>query len=163
MAELESLLRPDRYQVFLTISPASVPLNFACHPWFVVNNIGTVARWGVGWRPAQYGAQKQWGHLAKDVLPPFQGLRIFYLSREPSWKSSLIKVIEGDSSSLAAQMVAAIERSPQTYPYRETYSFFGPNSNTYVQWVLDQFPESGMRLPWNAFGKNYRPKALKKS
>lgn len=155
---LNSLVRPDRYQVFLMTSPASLPLSFARHPWFVINKKGMLSRWGVGWRPQQYGAEKQWGHVAENILPPFVGLRIFYLSNRFLWKGSVASIVEGDEASLAAHMAAFIEQSPQTYPYRDAYSFFGPNSNTYVQWVLDAFPESGMRLPWNSFGKRYSSK-----
>ncbi len=25
-----------------------------------------------------------------------------------------------------------------------------------VQWILDRFPESKLRLPWNSFGKGYK-------
>lgn len=49
-----------------------------------------------------------------------------------------------------------IERSPDTYPHCNQYAFRGPNSNTYAQWVLNQFPESGFSLPWNAFGKGFK-------
>ncbi len=53
-------------------------------------------------------------------------------------------------------MVECIENSPHNYPYCGHYSYIGPNSNTYVQWVLDAFPESGLKLPWNAFGKGFK-------
>jgi hypothetical protein len=148
------LVKPDRYQVFLMISPASLPISFACHPWFVINKKGILSRWGVGWRPQHYSAGKRWGHLASDVLAPFQGLRIFYFSSRFSWKGSLLKSIEGDEHSLAADMVKFIEESAHNYPYKDYYSFLGPNSNTYAQWIIMRFPESGMHLPWNAFGKD---------
>ncbi len=153
-SSLESLIHPDKYQVFLMKSPASIPLNFASHPWFVVNKKGVISRWAVSWRPMQYDPQSVWGHLSLDSLPLFQGLRVLYFSKRYYWKGTLIKVIEGDEGSLAARMAEFIENSPQTYPYKNIYSFFGPNSNTYAQWILNHFPESGMRLPWNAFGKN---------
>ncbi|MEA2701869.1 MAG: hypothetical protein QOE22_578 [Candidatus Parcubacteria bacterium] len=52
-------------------------------------------------------------------------------------------------------MVKSIEESSTTYPNKDTYSFTGPNSNTYIQWILDQFPEAHMNLPWNSFGKSW--------
>lgn len=145
----------EAYQVFLMSSPASLPLSFARHPWFVVNKKGELSRWGLHWNPHVYPVKDAWGHLATDALLPFQGLRIFYIKGSPYWGSTVHKVIEGDEGSLAARMADVITNSPQTYPYTQEYSFFGPNSNTYAQWVLNQFPESGMKLPWNAFGKNY--------
>ena len=155
MKEIESLVRKDKYQVFLMASPASIPLNFARHPWFVINKKGVISRWEVSWRPGQYKAKTVWGHLSLNVLPPFQGLRIFYFSSKYFWKASLLKLIEGDEGSVAEQMAEFIERSSQTYPYANFYSFTGSNSNTYVQWVINHFPESGMKLPWNAFGKKW--------
>jgi hypothetical protein len=64
-------------------------------------------------------------------------------------------MIEGDAGSLADRMGDFIEHSGEKYPYKETYSLFGPNSNTFASWVLNQFPESEIKLPWNTFGKNY--------
>ncbi len=61
--------------------------------------------------------------------------------------------MEGDEKSIISEMVKFIEQSPQIYPHKNIYSFLGPNSNTYVQWVLNNFPELEVRLPWNAFGK----------
>lgn len=65
-------------------------------------------------------------------------------------------MIEGDEGSLAAKMAEFIERSPETYPFKNQYRFRGPNSNTYAQWILNHFPETGMALSWNAFGKKYK-------
>jgi len=56
----------------------------------------------------------------------------------------------------AQMMIEFIERSPNVYPHCEMYRFRGPNSNTYVQWVIDNFPNSGLQLPFNAFGKGYK-------
>lgn len=156
VSPLGKSLKPDRYQVFLMASPASLPLSFATHPWFVLNKKGTVSRWGVGWRPQHYKAAAQWGHIANDSLPLFQGLRILYFTDAFSWKGRLLGVIEGDETSIAARMINCIECSPETYPFRDRYSFLGPNSNTYIQWVLDQFPESGLRLRWNSLGKGFK-------
>ena len=150
---IKSLIEADRYQIFVMTCPASIPFSFAIHPWFVINKKGTLSRWGVGWQPEKYGAKIQWGHIGLNVIPPFQGLRIFYFSNKYSWKSSVFKVIEGDEKSTAAQMAEFIENSPHTYPFKDTYSFVGPNSNTYVEWVLNNFPELNIHLPWNAFGK----------
>lgn len=150
---MEKLIKPDKYQVFLMASPASIPINFASHCWLVINKKGIISRWDVKWRPQDYNSKTKWGHLSLDILPPFQGLRIFHFLNKYYWKSSLVKLIEGDEESLASQMVKFIEQSPQAYPYKDSYSFFSPNSNTYVQWVINHFPQSDMHLPWNAFGK----------
>jgi hypothetical protein len=161
--EFEKLLKSDKYQVFLFTCPAIMPFSFAVHPWFVVNNKGSLERFGVG---RQGGArwevlhtarnnERNWGHLHLNLLPPAQGTQIFSFTQRYSWKGNVSGLIEGGEGSLAQQMAERIESSPQTYPYCNTYSLKGPNSNTYVQWVLNQFPNSGLKLPWNAFGKSY--------
>jgi hypothetical protein len=155
-SDLEKLISPDKYQVFLMASPATFPLTFAQHPWFVVNKKGVISRYEVAWRPGRYGEKLWWGHITFNILPPFTGLRVFLTPRKFYSKGRLLKMIEGDESSTAAKMVEFVERSRETYPFKNIYRFRGPNSNTYVQWVLDNFPEAGMKLSWNAFGKKPR-------
>ncbi len=63
--------------------------------------------------------------------------------------------VQGLNIGLKDVLIDLIESSFEEYPSVETYSLLGPNSNTYTQWVLDQFPETKMQLPWNAVGKKY--------
>lgn len=156
--DFEKLIKPDRHQVFLLSCPPSMPLSFARHPWFVINKKGVVSRWEVIASPGMYQLKSDSGHLCTDVLPPWRGLRILRSVREWGyiWPSVLHGVVEGEEGSLAERMAEFIENSPQNYPYCGHYSYIGPNSNTYVQWVLDAFPESGLKLPWNAFGKGFK-------
>lgn len=69
------------------------------------------------------------------------------------WRGSVLHSIEGGKDSTAARMAEFIARSNELYPDPKHYSLIGPNSNTYAQWVLNHFPEAGMRLPWNSLGK----------
>jgi hypothetical protein len=152
MPDMKFEVKPDRYQVFLFTCPVGLPLSFARHPWFVVNRKGDVSRWGVK-RMADYKAPS-WGHLHKNMLPPTQGIWVWWaLFPNWYWKGTVRAVIEGGEGSTAQKMADFILASPETYPYCHQYSLTGINSNTYVQWVLDRFPESGMKLPWNCFGK----------
>jgi len=163
--DFERLLKPDCYQVFLFACPANFPFSFAVHPWFVINKKGDVSRFAKGRGAANerwevyYEKDKggmTWGHVHKDWLPPFQGIEMFTFSRKFFWKSRLLGCIEGGEGSPAQKMVATIEKSGELYPARNTYALRGPNSNTYVQWVLNQFPDSGLSLPWNSIGKRYK-------
>jgi len=98
----------------------------------------------------------RWGHLHKDFYQPALGTQVFFFSQKPVWKEvTILGCIEGGEGSPAHKMLECIEHSPLNYPYGTPYRLRGPNSNTYVQWALDQFPDSGLRLPWNAFGKDY--------
>ena len=94
--------------------------------------------------------------MHKDFYTPSQGIAKWWFTEKYTWgPGKLLGYVEGDEQSLAGQMAGLIESSPQEYPYCDTYSLKGPNSNSYVQWVLNHFPHSGLRLPWNCFGKNY--------
>ena len=149
--DLKDMVKTDRYQVFLLSCPAAIPVSFASHPWFVVNSKGALSRWDVLLLP-RMNWKMRWGHLHKDFFSPFEGVEMFFFTDRYKWKNvRLLGVVEG---SLAERMATCIENSPQSYPYCEKYRLTGPNSNTYAQWIIDRFPECGLRLPWNSFGKH---------
>ena len=145
-------IEPNKYQLFLLTCPASIPVMFARHPWFVINKMGKLSRWEVFFKPAR--TKTSWGHLTKDFFPPFQGVGVVLFSKKYFWKDvRLIGSISGGEDSLAAEMIDFIENSPNTYHRCHDYSLLGPNSNTYAQWVINTFPACGWKLPWNSFGK----------
>jgi len=151
------LLKPDLYQVFLFTCPATLPYSFAQHPWFVVNQKGNVSRWEIFWQ-ARYVHIFRWGYLHKDFYKLTQGVEMFLFSQKHFWGPGKLRgYVEGGEGSVAQRMAAFIENSGETYPHCQTYSLLGPNSNTYVQWVLNNFPGSNLRLPWNSFGKKKAP------
>lgn len=154
---------PNKYQVFLCASPAAIWIGCFAHTWFVVNEMGTVSRWEIFHVPDRpicadgraKGTYHSWGYLHRDYQNPFEGIGVFVGSEKYRWPGCIMSKIEGDASSVAAHMAACINASPETYPFCHFYRFVGPNSNTYTQWVLDQFPTCNMREPWNAAGKGY--------
>lgn len=154
--EFEKLVDKDKYQVFIFTSPCSIPVQFAKHPWFVVNKKGEIKRWEVA--HINLVSPKNWDHLYQDFLPPWQGIRVFRYLPKLNNKSTLVMKIEGDENSIARKMADLIESSPTSYPFNKFYRFSGPNSNTYAQWVLDHFPELTIKLPWSCIGKNYKVK-----
>ncbi len=146
-------INKNLYQVFVFSCHASMPVSFASHSWLVINKKGAVSRWEVLF--IKSGSKTSWGHLHLNFHSPFQGLEIFYFYPRLVWKSYLIGFIEGNENSTAHQIANFIENSPKSYPYCYEYLLWGPNSNTYTQWVLDKFPEFKINLPWNSFGKNF--------
>ncbi|MCK5285750.1 MAG: DUF3750 domain-containing protein [Candidatus Pacebacteria bacterium] len=148
----KDLINKDKYQVFLCVCPANLLFSFAIHPWFVINHKGTVSRWEVLFPRRKHNLR--FGYLNKNFYSLFQGIEILPFSQKYFWKGKILSKIEGDENSVAAQMIDFIEKSNQNYPYTEKYCLIGPNSNTYIQWVLNYFPQSNMVLPWNAIGKN---------
>ena len=152
--DFQKLVKNDKHQVFIFTCPCSIPVSFAPHFWFVLNKKGELSRWEV--KHLNWEHKTRWGHLYRDIMPPTKGLELFPSVQIWYWGSKIIGSIEGDENSIAKQMVDFIENSKNTYAYNYIYSFIGPNSNTYIQWILNHFPEFGVKLPWNAFGKGYK-------
>lgn len=144
---LNELLNLSDYQVFLFCCPANIPCNIAMHPWFICNEKGKISRWEVLFK----GENKN--HLFQNAFSPFEGIDMLPFSKRFCWKAKLAGQTKGD---LAKRMIDFIKASPENYPHSHKYSLLGPNSNTYIQWILDHFPEFKTKLPWNAFGKNHK-------
>lgn len=149
-----NLINPDVYQVFLFACPAHIPFSLGLHPWFVVNKKGKLSRYEV--RYTRNKMRPELGHIHVDELPLFEGIGMFHFLKTPRWDATLLGSLEGGEGSSAHKMYEYIEISPQTYPHKNKYFMFGPNSNTFAQWILHPFPEFDGALPWNAFGRNYK-------
>ena len=111
----------------------------AHHHWLVVSEPSCTTRWEV-WQRSSAGGES-WGHLHRNLLPPRQGV-----GNGASW---LVASFDGEAADrLAHRLLAATI----DYPWRHLYRFWpGPNSNTFVQWVLgDQ-----LELPWRGIGRRY--------
>jgi hypothetical protein len=146
--DIKQILDNDSYQVFLFTCPANVP-GFR-HPWFVLNKKGKLTRWEVLFE--KNNSQSGWQHLHIDLFNPFSGISRFPYSQKLLRKARFEGYINGDN---AKKAIGFIESSPDSYPFRNYYRFFGPNSNTYAQWVLDHNPKFKVKLPNNALGKDY--------
>jgi hypothetical protein len=155
-SQYHNLVKSKGYQVFLLSCPAALPLNFARHPWFVCIKDGEVTRWEVRLSRNQKNAE-QGRHLHLNSLPPFCGTEMIpFLFNKFFWSSKLIGYIEGDDNSKAKKVYDFIALSPQSYEFQNRYLPWGPNSNTYAEWVLNNFSLTEMCLPWNCFGKKYK-------
>jgi hypothetical protein len=56
----------------------------------------------------------------------------------------------------AAGLIPDIEAAVQSYPWQEQYEAWpGPNSNTFVAWVIRETPGLDVALPSHAIGKDY--------
>ena len=148
----EFAIDPQKYQIFLMECPAIAPPLLVTHHWFVLNEKGKISRWEVN-PDAPKLSGLHWGRISKDAFPPFRSINMLPAFMKPVWKSKLVAQHTGIEDSLAQRMALFVTQSPQNYPYKDVYNILGPNSNTYIQWILDKFPTSGMKLPWRAVGK----------
>jgi hypothetical protein len=65
----------------------------------------------------------------------------------------LLASVAGDT---ASQLIPRIEQAITDYPYPNTYQAWpGPNSNTFVAWIIRQSPGLDVNLPNTAIGKDY--------
>ena len=148
-------MKKDTYQVFLLSCPCTFPVNFAHHMWFVLNEKGKLSRWEVLLDKECCG---QKGHVYKDAQAPFKSFGLFVKNEKAYFAPTLLGLMEGDADSEAFKMIRFIEASKETYPYRDHYKLLGPNSNTYVKWVLDQFPGFKVSTHWRALGAGFKVK-----
>jgi hypothetical protein len=99
-------------------------------------------RWEV-WQSPNVGGTS-WGHVHRDLMSPDADVG--------AGGSAVVREWHGRD----AEVLLATLRTSPNYPQRDRYlAWPGPNSNTYVRWVL---AESGMRanLGPKAVGKDYR-------
>lgn len=124
----------------LELRAARIPVigRIAHHYWLVILD-GVPERWEIWqWRDA---GGESWGHLHRNLLPYDQGV-----GNGPSW---VVRRWRGEP---AAELATRITQSPRIYPWRDRYlPWPGPNSNTFVRWVIGDPALMG----WQALGKHY--------
>lgn len=112
---------------------------FAEHHWLVVSNEAGTDRWEVWQAPHQ--CETSWAHLHRNLMRPSSGV-----GNGPG------HIVHRWTGNDAAYLSHRIEASPTAYPWNECYRVYpGPNSNTYVQWVLGPL----YTLGWRGVGRRY--------
>jgi hypothetical protein len=98
---------------------------FAWHYWFVVCDESGRHRWEV-WQTKNAGGFCI-GHVHRDLKDPEAGVG--------GGPSRLVTSWEGEPG----RRIARVLEDAKSYPYCERYRYWpGPNSNTFVAWVLRQ-------------------------
>lgn len=117
----------------------------AWHHWFVIDRVGQLDRWEVWQRPAVGG--RAWGHLHCNLLPPDAGVGAGRGWTVATWRGAV-----------AATLAGRILASPAQYPALGHYRYWpGPNSNTYVQWILADIHRLGWRAPGRRWADRLAP------
>ena len=136
---------PAQDRNILTVELRYAPLPWigaiAWHYWFVVCDDTGRHRWEV-WQTKNAGG---WciGHVHRDLKHPDDGVG--------GGPSRLVRKWHGDN---AVKIVRVLDRI-RTYPYCQRYRYWpGPNSNTFVAWVLRE-ADVDYRLGPKGFGRNY--------
>jgi hypothetical protein len=113
----------------------------AHHYYFVVTDGDECHRWEV-WQTKNAGGVST-GHVHCDLKGPEDGVG--------GGPSRVAAEWQGDE----ARAIAAVLDKVQDYPWCERYRMWpGPNSNTYVAWVLER---AGIEhdLDWRGIGRGY--------
>jgi len=119
----------------------------AVHYWFVIIRENQKDRWEIWQNPNL--SQASWGHLHKNLM--------YYENGVGNGKSWVEKEWTGE---IALSLTEIIENSPQNYKYNYNYIYYpGPNSNTYVQWVLKE-AKIDYVLDKKGLGKDYLERGI---
>jgi hypothetical protein len=142
-APLSQLTRSPEAIARLYAAPTPGFECIATHPWFAIKpaNSTTFERWEVWPTPAP-----PYGHVRLDRIDPDADV-----GTGAAW---VVAELRGESASAVIDFIRT--QSP-TYPCRNEYAYFpGPNSNTYVAWVLDNTGWN-VPLPPIAIGAQFDP------
>ena len=155
----EHLISNHPYQVLLLSSPLPVPFHFAVHTWLLSVDHGEIKRWEV-WQ-SKNNCKTSWGHVHLNLFSPWVGVKKSFLARNSRHPYTVHSVTKGAANSPAAEIIHFLENKIMHYPFLERYRYLpGPNSNSFIQWVVNHFPDAGLELPPNAWGKRYKVQML---
>ncbi|GHC28204.1 hypothetical protein GCM10010082_21910 [Kushneria pakistanensis] len=112
---------------------------FAMHTWIAVKAAGA----------SHYTTYEVQGWRQPTV-------RMRYGTPDREWfgqRPHLMADLRGDQ---ATRAIAHIEQAVDEYPWPQRYRVFpGPNSNTFIAWLIRQVPELEVEMPSLALGKDY--------
>ncbi len=116
---------------------------FAVHSWIVLKEEGADAyeRYEVvGW-----GVSRGLPAVRRNMREP-----------DAYWAGNPPELVGERRGPRAAEAIPKIRKAIADYPWADRYlTWPGPNSNTFVAWVLRQVPELGIALPPTAIGKDF--------
>lgn len=117
---------------------------FAVHTWIAIKPQDA----------DEYTVYEVVGWRVKSGLPALREFKTatpdkYWYGAKPD---KVLSVVGDKANELIPQITAAVAR----YPWANEYTLFpGPNSNTFPQWVGNQVPDLGLKLPFRALGSGY--------
>jgi hypothetical protein len=142
----------DKYGFYIFSSPIYYPFSFLRHCHIVIIEDKKVSRVEV-WN-FKNKKNLDLGYIHVNLIPSLRGVRKFNFKKYPKFDCSLVGFVSGGKGSLAEDMVNFVNCDISSYGYKHNYNyFFKPNCNTFVSFVLSQFPECSIKLPSCAIGK----------
>jgi hypothetical protein len=72
------------------------------------------------------------------------------------WYDAKPKIIFSQSGEEAEKVILQIQAAAKSYPYQKLYRAYpGPNSNSFISYIIRSVPELKVALPSNAIGKDW--------
>lgn len=116
---------------------------FAVHSWIVLKDEGA----------AEYERFEVVGWGVRRGLP---AVRRNMRAPDGYWAGNAPELVAEKRGPEAAALIPKIRAAVASYPWPDSYvTWPGPNSNTFVAYVLRQVPELGVELPPTAIGKDF--------
>ncbi len=152
----------QEYKVSVYYSRMPFPLTPWVHCYVVTKFQDTINRYEVfhpltiNDHPGQYK-----GSIYKNVFRQRDGMKYYPTLKLDSLHRFIGKeysTITGVVESQAHKLYQFINNGGlMKYPCAHKYDMiWGPNSNSFIQWVIDQVPDNGLHLPHSAWGKKYK-------
>ena len=147
--EFMNFVDKSKFQAFLFSSRVGMPYFFARHPWIVLNEKGELTRYEVMLKAKPNGS-----HVYKRIRNFSVALKKYNRVDSPYWKKScLLFKVEGES---ARKLIDFMKNVEEEYPFSKEYNMSsGPNSNSFVGWILHENKYLGWKLSWRHFGRNW--------
>lgn len=80
------------------------------------------------------------------------------------WYGAMPELIQELRGEKAEKAIPQIKKLAQNYPYGQTYRAWpGPNSNTFISYIIRNVPELTVELPPHAIGKDWTPNFIEKA
>lgn len=146
-----------KYHFFILNCNASFPISFAKHFWLI-----TIYNWKINRFDIFHFKNKTnpdlW-YMHKNFIEPASWLKRYIRKTKKYRKSYISFHISWSKWSLAYQIALFLNNNYNNYKFINKYNLFiWPNCNTFVQQILNKFPQIDFKLPRNAFGKNFNSK-----
>jgi len=148
--EFYEFVKNSKSRLFIVSSPLPIPFNFATHLWLIlVDKNGKISRWD-GWSKSSQN-QTSHGLVHKNLMEAVIGMNRYFFKVEPRWNSTLLYELNCEISE------EEFFEKLINYPFIDRYRVFpGPNSNTFVAWVVKEILEKNINLSIRAVGRKYK-------
>lgn len=150
--DFEKLIEKPGYHFFIFSCPAKIPVNYFVHTRIVTK----APTWNINRREITHFKNKKhpsMGYLHQNFLDPWQGITKYLRTTKNHFESRLVFHISGKKWSTAQKIIEFTNKEIPKYPYKKNYRRIRRNSNTFIQRIINNFPEIDIKLPKRAIGK----------